>query len=631
MYLKHTDGHFNLLCAESNHEAGGGTSRAAGGAARPERQLRDPNCCCPLPHPRGGHRPSAAATPQTRPRDGLGCRRSTARIRTVPQTSPRRLAAAPGRALPRTALPALPRGHRGSSSFVSPAAPAAFSRRHKAPLPCRPPDGPAVPPLARCALPRPHRARAVRGQRAAGRGRDAGGAPGGPAGRGRSCSRCPEHRPAAPHRGQGAALPLHRPRAPALPPATPPPPPGLPPPALHPPPPRRVTAAPAARRRLPQGGARHPQSGGVAQSAASCPTAATAPSGCASPAREKKLSPRERPGIELELTLPPGGSAAAATQTHPPAGSGSGGRTPPGPAAAWRRPQPTAARSAVTPANSAAERAVRAARAPVGGAGPLRGRAAAGPGGSGGRCEGAPGAGTEGGQDIGSALRLGQAGSGARAGSCPTGRCALRGSSRNCPASADGSGHSEQNGRQRLGWVREGNSRAAEAARPCPAGAAPGPEQALSSGGDAGAVRGCLATSSAGECRASSPRETGTHVAKARRDPCSRSFLPFLPFLTRTGQRKPLRPLSRAAPCCWAGGAQQGVQQRGHTRGSGRARHGPDPQLPGTGPGPAPAPATPPAPMAPPLEPSPKQRRVLRKATPPEGRAPQAAAHAPCT
>lgn len=246
-------------------------------------------------------------------------------------------------------------------------------RPHKAPLPRRPPGAPAMPPLARGALPQP--------DRCAARGRpDAAGMPAGPRrtrGKGGSYNRCPERRSAAPHRGREppchSIAPGHRP----YPRGAPPLPPGLPPRALHPPPPRRVTAAPAARRRLPQGGARDPQPGGLRSVGRELPDGRGRPVGMRQRrAGKKKLSPREQPG--MELTLPPGGSAAAATQTQPPAGSGSGGRTPPGPTAAWRRPQPTAARSAVTPANGAAERAVRAPQAPVGGAGPPRGRAGAG-------------------------------------------------------------------------------------------------------------------------------------------------------------------------------------------------------------------------------------------------------------
>lgn len=438
--------------------AAGGTHQPCSPAALPARAAAPTVAAAASRSPRRAQLP-AAATPRTCPRHGAGRRRFTARRPTVPK--PRHGGLRRRREAPHRAAGSAPlRGHRGSSSFVSPAAPAAFSRPHKAPLPRRPPDAPAMPAV-------PCGSRTGRGRSAASGRSDAAGMPGGPGrtrGKGGSRSRCPERRPAAPHRGQGAALPLHRPRAPALPPATRPPPPGLPPRALHRPAShgRSSRAPPAAPGR---------GTGPAVRGGLSRPPVARRPRpprrGCASPAREKscpRVSGRESnspsrpaapPRPRLKLALPPGAAAEGGHRPAPPLPGGA--RSQPGRAARSRqpiarqrgpcaRPEPRWAGPARSEGGRAGGGGGRAVRAPRGGHGSRtrhRLPAAAGPGAWS--------------RDV---LRRSPE---CWAGSCPAGRCTLRASarSRNCPASADSSGLSERNARQRLGWVRESNTGAA--------------------------------------------------------------------------------------------------------------------------------------------------------------------------
>lgn len=420
----------------------------------------------PPASPRRAHHSRRRRHRRTHPRDGSAARRrSSAHGPTLPQASPRGSAAAPGARCQAPRCPPRSGDAAGAAplSLPQPRPPSPSGARRRCLAGPQTPQ--RCPPCPAAAGPGAGGPRRAGGQTRPGCRRG----PGKTRGTGGSRSRCPERRPAAPQRGQGAALPLHRPRAPALPPATPPPPPGLPPRALHPPPPRRATAAPAARRQLPQGGARDPQPGGLRSGGRELPDGRGRPVGMRQPRAGKKVVP----------------AGAAGNRTHPPARRLRRGRDSNSPSRRERQRREDPARPrrclAAAAANRSAQRGHASqwrgragrARAPLSEG---RGRPAPRPGGSGGRGVRAPRGGH--GNRTSRGLRA-AAGPGAwpwgklsrsperRAGSCPVGRCVLRGSarSRKCPASAGGSGHSEQDGRQRLGRARE-SSTGAESALP---------------------------------------------------------------------------------------------------------------------------------------------------------------------
>lgn len=146
------------MCAKLKPAAGGGASPAA--LPAPSRQLRASNCCCHLPHPHGGR--SAQHTHGTARDEGSHTQHAAQLCPEPPRQGSGKPAAKHGAA-------ALLRGHRGSSSFVSPEPPAAQGAAAP-PAPRRSGDAAACP---RC----PAAAGPVRGEGAARRGRDAGGAP----------------------------------------------------------------------------------------------------------------------------------------------------------------------------------------------------------------------------------------------------------------------------------------------------------------------------------------------------------------------------------------------------------------------------------------------------------------------